>query len=215
MEFKRTKTAEGKILPRNSSERTFGRGRPPKFDKQNYPELAFRLLLLGYGEQDLAKYFEVDGETIKKWKQEWPDFSLAVEKANASVSRVAKKLWQRACGYQHPDTKVFLIDHEEELPDGTRIKTKKPLLIDVIKCYPPDTEAAKFLLWNKTKSKTGDRQWMYPTTKMEVTGQGGGPISFEQRPSLVDLSDLTLEELKLLKKIGVKSKVPADDEPSK
>jgi len=86
----------------------------------------------------------------------------------------------------------------------------------VLKHYPPDTDAAKFILFNRTKTKEADGAgltWQYQGSRVEVSAPGGKPLELElkHRPSNIDLSDLSLEELKLLKKLGIRPDVKASE----
>jgi hypothetical protein len=113
-----------------------GPGQPTLF-RDEYIEQAYKLTLLGATDKELANFFDVCEATITNWKQNLPEFLASIksgkEKADANV---AERLYQRAMGYEHPETKVFcqegeIIEHE------------------VIKHYPPEVAAIAFWLKNR------------------------------------------------------------------
>jgi hypothetical protein len=72
---------------------------------------------------------------------------------------VAKRLYNRACGYSHKAVKIFT-------PAGA----SEPVYAPYIEHYPPDTQAASLWLRNRQKAKWRDR--------VEHTGADGGPIEY-------------------------------------
>lgn len=130
------------------------RGRPSKY-KPEYAEQAYKLCLLGATDKDLANFFEVDEATINRWKDAHPDFckSLKAGKEDADAT-IAKSLYHRAKGYEHPEDKIFL--HEG-----------KPVIVSTIKHYPPDPTSMIFWLKNRQPQKWRDRQEVEHSGRLE------------------------------------------------
>jgi hypothetical protein len=127
-------------------------GRPTKY-KTEYAEQAYKLCLLGAGDQRLADFFEVDVSTVNKWKLDHPEFSESLKEGkDIADSNVGKSLYQRAVGYSHPDVDIKVIDGEI-------------VVTDLVKHYPPDTTAAIFWLKNRQKDKWRDQSAIDHTTK--------------------------------------------------
>ena len=111
-------------------------GQPTSYKKE-YNEQARKLCLLGATDKVLADFFNVCERTINNWKEEHPEFlqSLRAGKLIADAN-VSEALYNRACGYSHPEEKVFNFQGE--------IITK-----NTTKHYPPDTAAAFTWLKNR------------------------------------------------------------------
>jgi hypothetical protein len=157
-------------------------GRPTKY-KDNIPDRAYRLCLLGLTNEELALAFDVNVDTIHEWRKVHPAFSDALRRGRRDADAgVAVSLYRRAIGYSHPDTKIFM--------------TKEgPVTVPITKHYPPDVKAAIYWLTVRQKER-----WQASLT-MEHTGKDGGPIQLQHRQKL-DLSDFSKEELLLLDKLG-------------
>ena len=127
-------------------------GQPTSY-KEKYNEQARKLCLLGATDKILADFFGVCEATINNWKNEHPKFleSLRAGKEIADAN-VANSLYQRACGYSHPETKIATFE-------GQITDTK-----EVVKHYPPDTNAALTWLKNRQGDKWRDK------VEQEVSG---------------------------------------------
>ena len=127
-------------------------GQPTSYKKE-YNEQARKLCLLGATDKILANFFVVCEATINNWKNEHPKFleSLRAGKEIADAN-VANSLYQRACGYSHPETKIATFE-------GQITDTK-----EVVKHYPPDTNAALTWLKNRQGDKWRDK------VEQEVSG---------------------------------------------
>lgn len=131
-------------------------GRPTKY-REEYVEQARKLCLLGATSQELADFFEVNYDTIHEWMRTRPEFDEAIRQGKTMAdAEVAEKLFQRAKGYSHPD--VHVTSYEGQVT-----------LTDLVKYYPPDTQAASLWLRNRQPKKWRDRQ--------ELTGADGGPVA--------------------------------------
>lgn len=124
--------------------------------RDNYPDQARRLALLGLSDAEVAEYFEVDVRTIYRWDVDHPEFCQARARGKLPADgKVAEKLYHRALGYSHED--VHVSNYKGSV-------TLTPL----IKHYPPETDAARWWLKNRRSDKWRDR--------IEHTGAEGGPV---------------------------------------
>lgn len=112
--------------------------RRPREYKPEYAELAYKLTRIhGAIDKELAEFFGVHVDTIKKWKKRYAAFADALHDGKEIAdSRVKMALYERALGYSHPDTHIssYL---------GVVTKT------ELIKHYPPDSVACIFWLCNR------------------------------------------------------------------
>ena len=137
-------------------------GRPSKY-KEEYCEQAEKLARLGATDKEMADFFGVTEQTLNNWKtdkdgNETEFFeSLKTGKIEADA-RVADSLYQRALGYSCREDKVFLVD-------------KEPLIVPMIKQYPPDTTAGIFWLKNRRPNEWREKQ------EINVTGDMPAEIS--------------------------------------
>lgn len=98
----------------------------------------YRLCLLGMPDDKIANFFGVSIETMVYWKQTQPEFSQAAKLGRElAAGKTVSKMFDRACGYEHPEEKIF---YDAKLGSEIRVQTTKH--------YPPDTAAAIFLLKN-------------------------------------------------------------------
>lgn len=112
------------------------RGRPSKY-RDEFPEQARKLCLLGAKDSDLAKFFEVTESTLNEWKKVYPEFSESLKAGKELADAViADSLFQRAKGYSHKAVKIMVVDkvvvHEEYTEH-----------------YPPDPTSMIFWLKNR------------------------------------------------------------------
>ena len=132
-------------------------GRPTDYEEK-YNEQAYKLCLLGATDKEMADFFGVSEVTLNAWKKAQPEFLKSLKKGKIQADAdVAKSLYHRACGYEHPETKVFCTDGE--------ITT-----YEITKYWPPDTGACMAWLKNRTRKLT--EPW---SDKHEVT------LSFDWR----------------------------------
>jgi hypothetical protein len=98
-------------------------GRPTKYKKKYVKEAEKACSIFGADDNKLAKWFEVNQDTIYEWKKIHQEFSEAIKtgKDIYDTENVEKSLLRRAMGYQTIET------HEEACNEkgckGTRIKT--------------------------------------------------------------------------------------------
>ena len=119
-------------------------GRPTKF-KPEYKEQVYKLCLLGATDKDMADFFNVREATINRWKK-LKGFCESIKRGKIDAdANVAKSLYKRACGYEHPEDKIFCTDG-----DVTTVETTKH--------YPPDTAACIIWLKNRDPDRWKDRK---------------------------------------------------------
>ena len=117
-------------------------GRPTKY-KSEFCENAYKLCLLSAIDKDLADFFETSEVTINAWKKAHPEFLKSIKKGKIQAdANVAEKLYQRACGYSHPD--VHISNYQGDIT-----------VTDITKHYPPDTGAA--FIWLKNRAGWKDK----------------------------------------------------------
>ena len=142
-------------------------GRPTRYKKE-FAELAYNYCLLGATDAELAQFFDVSEETINNWKKRHEEFFKSLKEGKQDADcLVAKRLFQRAIGYEHPETKVFLYKG-------------KILTHEMVKHYAPDPTAAIFWLKNRQPAKWRDKQETEVTHKgqMQVFNIDGQSIEF-------------------------------------
>lgn len=132
-------------------------GRPTKLTEDLKKQIEF-LAKKGFTQKELAEALLIDVSTITKWNQRYPEFFTSLKNWKAEADRkVERSLFERACGYEHPEDKVFNNNGE-------------PLIVPTIKKYPPETTAAIFWLKNRKPAEWRD------VKNMEHSGPEGQPI---------------------------------------
>lgn len=117
-------------------------GRPSKY-KPEFVDQVYKLCTeFGADDKKLAKFFSVTVSTINKWKIDHPEFSESIKKGKDEfdTKTVEVSLFQRACGYSHPD--VHISNFRGEIT-----------VTEITKHYPPDTTAIIFYLVNRQPHK--------------------------------------------------------------
>ena len=119
-----------------------GPGRPTLY-KPEYAEQAHNYCLLGATNDELAGFFAVSPRTVDDWLQVHPEFASAVHSGRAAAdASIARRLYQRAMGYDYDTKKIFV--HR-----GEAVK------VDHTVHMPPDVGACIFWLRNRRR-----KQWM-------------------------------------------------------
>lgn len=145
-------------------------GRPSRY-REEFAEQARKLCRLGATDKELAEFFGVADSTLAKWKLAHRGFSESLKEGKSQAdAEVADRLFKRATGYSHKDTKFATF--EGKITDAK----------EFTKHYPPDTIACIFWLKNRRPDLWRDK------VGLEHTGPGGGPIQTEGefRPSPED-----------------------------
>lgn len=133
-----------------------GAGRPTLY-REDHPERARKLALLGMTDAEIAEIFGIDEATLHRWKDAHPEFCESINAGKAPAdAEVAASLYERARGYSHPDVHVALFEG-------------KAVITPLVKHYPPDTNAASLWLRNRQSARWRERQ--------ELTGADGAPLN--------------------------------------
>jgi hypothetical protein len=119
-------------------------GRPTKFSKK-VQELVGFFSRKGFTDDEMAMALGITQQTFNNWKKKFPKFfgSLNDWKRPADAE-VERSLYERACGYTHPEVKVFCNNGE--------IITE-----EVVRHYPPDPTSMIFWLKNRQRNKWRDK----------------------------------------------------------
>lgn len=121
-------------------------GQPTKFDEEKIRQAGILYAKHGYTDAQVADFFSVSRQTIFNWRERHPEFFDTIKKSKDETDdRVERALYERAIGYECPETKVFC--------DKGDIVTH-----DMVKHYPPDTAAAFIWLKNRRPEKWRDKQ---------------------------------------------------------
>jgi hypothetical protein len=100
----------------------------PTLYKPEYCELAHNYCLLGATNEVLAEFFDVAPRTVDNWITTHPDFTDAVKRGPVVAdAKVARALFQRACGFSHQVSRTTLHQGEEHTISNTV-------------SYPPDMQ---------------------------------------------------------------------------
>ncbi|MDQ6876869.1 MAG: helix-turn-helix domain-containing protein, partial [Candidatus Dormibacteraeota bacterium] len=104
---------------------------------------------------DLAAAFGVNVSTIYVWKNEFPEFREALNRAkDIADDMVEVALFRRATGYSYDTVKLNIID-------GKVVETP------VVDQFAPDTTACIFWLKNRRQKEWRDKQELTTEVKME------------------------------------------------
>jgi hypothetical protein len=103
------------------------------------------MCLLGYKDEELADFFEVNRDTIYEWKKVHPEFSEALKNSKELADgNVAHRLYNRAMGYETEEVDVRVIN-------GEIVQTV------IKKQIPPDPTSMIFWLKNRQRGKWRDK----------------------------------------------------------
>ncbi len=131
------------MTPRTKPSEKVKVGRKTSY-KPEYKEEVYKLCLLGAIDEDIADFFGVSVTTLNAWKKRYPTFLKSIKRGKAHADAcVAQALFHRACGYTHPEVKVFCSDGDI-------------VAFDTFKHYPPDTAAC--FIWLKNRAGWKDKQ---------------------------------------------------------
>jgi hypothetical protein len=160
-------------------------GRPTLY-RPELCEMARRLALLGFKDEEIAEGINIDINTFYKWKAEHPEFIKAIQRGRVSADgRVAERAYHRALGYHHEAVKIFM-------PAGA----DKPVIVPYTERFPPDTTAAF-----KWLAKRQPRLW-----RDEETIRHTGTI--EQRILAMSPEERAVEALALVERIKARLRQP-------
>jgi hypothetical protein len=153
--------------------------RTPRRYVEFMAEQAYRCALLGATDKQIAGVIGVDINTFDYFKRNRPEFLEALNRGKMDAdAKVAEALYRRAIGYEVEEVDI-------KMYRGEIIKTT------FIKHYPPDSWAA--VKWLTIRQRT---HW----ADIKVSENLQANININK----FDFSELTTEELKMIKSIGLK-----------
>lgn len=122
--------------PRPAAGEKLPHGRPTDY-RPEYDEIAYKLCLLGATDAGMGEVFGVSEQTINAWKQKHPSFLESIARGKrVANAKVAGALFERACGYSHPEDKIMQYEG-------------KTIIVATTRHYPPDTAAISLFLRNR------------------------------------------------------------------
>jgi hypothetical protein len=137
-------------------------GRPTLY-RDDHPERARKLALLGMTDEEIAESFGISHQTFYNWQDAHPEFLEAINAGKAPAdAEVAASLYHRARGYSHPDVHVALFNGEA-------------VITPLVKHYPPDTTAASLWLRNRQSARWRDRT-ENANQQLDKNGQPMDPV---------------------------------------
>lgn len=161
-----------------------GIGGRPKQYRDDFPEQAKKLCILGATNTQLAIFFGVGETTIERWFKDHPEFWQAVKEGKQKQDmEVASALLQRAMGYEAVEEQAIKVKQVEYDPStGKKVnEIERVEVVNVTKVYPPDTGAAKYWLsvrqrdyWVEPKTLDKDTSDTSDLVKLESGGQDKG-----------------------------------------
>lgn len=117
-----------------------------------------RLTADGKTLEEIAEVLGVSTRTLNRWMGKHQELRLAVRESRLIADELVEAaLYSRATGYSHPETKLFA--HE-----GIVLSKE-----DVIKHYPPDTQAAMFWLRNRQPARWKEKTEGDVTVNVDAT----------------------------------------------
>lgn len=147
-------------------------GRPSSY-APGFVEVARRLCdKLGATDMDLARWFEVDERTIRRWRVEHPEFAAACKLGkDPADDRVERSLYHRAVGYTYEAEKIYC--------EGGKV-TRVPYIEHV----PPDAWSAFKWLINRRPDTWRDKVDILATVKpADVSAEPLTPDEWDRRHS--------------------------------
>jgi transcriptional regulator with XRE-family HTH domain len=137
-------------------------GRPTRYNPEEHPKVA--RLLTGNGKTlaDVAEYLGVNPDTINEWRKAHPLFSVAIDLGKEDAcDRVARALFERAVGYEHPAVKILAVSDGSS---GSHVEK-----VPYVERYPPDPAAARFFLTNRRAKEWRERQEVEHSGEVKLT----------------------------------------------
>ena len=135
-------------------------GRPSKYAPA-FVAQAYKLALLGATMEQIADFFEVNGDTVHSWMRKHREFADALKSGRQDAdANVAKSLYRRAIGYKRKAEKVFC------LKDGTLVRA------ETFEYVPGDVTSCIFWLKNRAP-----KEWRDVARAPAGGNEGGGGLT--------------------------------------
>ena len=141
-------------------------GAPSKFAKisPRIPLLARR----GFTEREIAETLDINVDTLTDWTTRHPGFFASLNDWKYEADKkVVRSLYERACGYSHPETKAQWVT-DDILVKGEWRTVGRWEYAELTKHYPPETGAMCFWLKNRDRENWRDRYDYEHTDKASV-----------------------------------------------
>ena len=165
--------------------------------KEHHVRTVFYLALLGMTEEQMCVVFDVSMGAFNSWKHKHPTFFEALQKGKEQAdAEVVYSLYQSAIGYEFDSEQIFMTKEKSYGVDdrGRTILLKevpKVVRVPIRRKFAPNVKAA--IKWLEIRQPA---QW---SAKQDQ----------KQKLTLVqnnfNYTDLTLEELKVLQKLGLQN----------
>jgi hypothetical protein len=184
--------------------RSLKKHNPRGLYRKTWDKMAYKLVLLGAGNKELADFFEIGLSTIDKIIKTEPTFKEALTEARTIANaNVAQAFYHRAIGYSHPDQVILSNQVKEYNEDGKVIKSyNKPLIIPTTKYYPPDGYSCQ--KWLALK----DRQRWSDTTNININSTVNHNVQINYLAEAIsDPKQYTTEELNEVLELALKESV--------
>lgn len=125
-------------------------GRPTEYKGEETCNLVYKLCLIGLTDKQIADILDISEQSFNVWKKKHPKLVESIKAGKDQAdAEVALALYKRATGYSHRDTKAQWVQDET----GGRWE-----YADLIREYPPDTQAASLWLRNRKSLFWRDKQ---------------------------------------------------------
>lgn len=149
------------------SSRKKGKGRPSKFEQSI--EKVKLLSRRGFTDEEIALVLGITQRTFDNWKSRNKEFFLSLKNWKLAADEdVERSLYERACGYNHPEIKPQWVEsYVKNEETGKFVKVGRWEYAELVKHYPPDTTACIFWLKNRQKDRWRDR------TEVDINGLDG------------------------------------------
>jgi len=140
-------------------------GRPTKFTAVDKEQLK-TLVLHGFTDKEVAKFFGFTEQTLNNWKKEHPDFFEALKDwKNKADKKVERALYKRATGYRTKVKKAVVVSNGRD--KGSHIE-----MVEEEVAWAPDSTAGIFWLKNRKPKDWRDKQ------EVEHSGEIKGPTIY-------------------------------------
>jgi hypothetical protein len=190
--------ARGRIAAEQVAE-GIRRGAPTLY-RPELAELGRRLALLGATDQEMADALGIDQVTLDRWKIRHKEFRSAIEHGKTKAdAEIAESLFNRARGYRHEATKIFM-------PAGS----EAPVYAPYVKHYPPDANAALAWLSRRQPDKWREKK------EIDLTGTIEHRLSqMSMAERIADAEALAARVREVLRDVGrtIEGEVLIKDEP--
>lgn len=125
--------------------------------KAEYADSVYGLCLLGATDAQIGDFYGVSEQTVNAWKKKYATFLESMKRGKLIAdAQVAESLFKRACGYEHPEDRIFVRGNTTIDAKGVQTETSEVIRVPTIKHYPPDTAAA--FIWLKNRAGWKDKQ---------------------------------------------------------